>query len=223
MEQTEPEVFYGALARDTIGILGQHTALDNATLLDVGCGPEQFAREFAARGVRYVGLDVDAHTVQAHPLASAVVGVGERLPFADASFDVVMSSNVMEHVRQPGLVADEMLRVAKPGGVVLISYTAWLSPWGGHETSPWHYLGGTRAAQRYEQRTGQPPKNRFGSTMFAAYVGPGVRWSRRQRQAEVLECVPRYHPSWASWVVAVPGLRELASWNLLLVLRKTSA
>ena len=50
----------------------------------------------------------------------------------------------------------EMARVVRPGGLVYCSYTLWLSPWGGHETSPWHFLGGHRAARRYEQRHGHP-------------------------------------------------------------------
>ena len=35
-----------------------------------------------------------------------------------------------------------MVRVTKPGGLVFVSYTVWWGPWGGHETAPWHYLGG---------------------------------------------------------------------------------
>lgn len=147
--------------------------------------------------------------------------MGEHLPFADASVDIVMSSNVMEHVPQPGLVAQEMLRVVRPGGVVFISYTAWYSLWGGHETSPWHFLGGARAARWYERRHGHPPKNRFGTSMYAAFVGQGLAWARRQTGARVLFAGPRYHPDWATWVVHVPGVREVATWNLLIVLRRT--
>ncbi|HHT8842886.1 TPA: class I SAM-dependent methyltransferase, partial [Burkholderia cenocepacia] len=70
-----------------------------------------------------------------------VVGDALRLPLADGSVDVVFSSNMWEHVPHPEAVADELLRVTRPGGLLFLSYTNWLSPWGGHETSPWHWLG----------------------------------------------------------------------------------
>jgi len=47
-----------------------------------------------------------------------------------------------------------------------------------------------------------------------------LRWRDQQTAVDVLETLPRYHPSWARWVVRVPGLREVATWNLLLVMRK---
>src|SRR6266700_2024506 len=47
----------------------------------------------------------------------------------------------LEHVPDPMGLAEEMIRVTRPGGLVYLSYTNWYSPWGGHEMSPWHYLG----------------------------------------------------------------------------------
>ena len=219
-EQDDPERFYSDLARDTISLIEPHEPLAGRRLLDVGAGPLQFAREFGRVGADYVGLDVEAHSDAGAEASIAVVGRGEQLPFADASFDVVMSSNVMEHVPRPGVVGEEMIRVARPGGLVLISYTAWLSPWGGHETSPWHYLGGDHAARRYERLHGHPPKNRFGESMYAASVGQGLRWARGRTDAHLVLATPRYHPDWARGVLRVPGLREVVSWNLLLLMRR---
>ena len=85
---------------------------------------------------------------------------------------------------------------------------------GGHETAPWHYLGGHRAAARYQRKQGHPPKNRFGESLFAITVVGGLRWARQCREAELVEAVPRYHPRWAYGVLKVPGVREFATWNL---------
>lgn len=219
-EQTQPSAFYRALARDTIEVLSHHEPLTGRTVIDVGAGPAQFAEEFSAAGARYVGLDLDVHTLGQTPVAAGVVARGEALPLSDGSVDVVMSSNVMEHVPQPGVVGRELLRVVRPGGLVFISYTAWASPWGGHETSPWHYFGGDRAARIYERRKGHPPKNRYGQTMYPTRVADGLRWARSQPDAWLIEAAPRYHPDWATGVLAVPGLREVATWNLMMVLRR---
>ncbi len=113
-----------------------------------------------------------------------------------------------------------MVRVTRPGGTVYLSYTPWLSPWGGHETAPWHYLGGGYARRRYRRRTGREPKNRFGESLFAVSAGGAVRWARRCPDADLLAVFPRYHPWWATWVARVPLLREVASWNVVVVLRR---
>ncbi len=149
-----------------------------------------------------------------------IAGDGNRLPLGDGVADVVFSSNVLEHVPDPRRFLDEMVRVTRPGGVVYLSFTAWYSPWGGHETSPWHYLGGQRAARRYERRHGRRPGNRFGTTLFACHVGPSLRMARTHPGVDVVDALPRYYPDWLRWLVAVPGVREVATWNLLLVLRR---
>lgn len=219
-EQTEPHVFYGDLAADTVAEVNEHHVLDGATVVDVGCGPAEFAHAFRDAGAQYVGLDVDVHTVEAGERPYAITARGEHLPFADASADVVMSSNVMEHVPHPGVLGREMIRVARPGGLVFISYTAWWSPHGGHETAPWHYLGGELAARRYRRVHGREPKNRYGRSLYAAHVGEGMAWARHQPDVDVVALLPRYHPQWATGVLQVPGLRELLTWNLLIVLRR---
>ena len=117
-----------------------------------------------------------------------------------------------------------MLRITRRGGLVVLSWTPWLSPWGGHETAPWHYLGGRRAADRYAAKHGKRPKNDFGRSLFACSVGRMMRWLRAAEargEVQVVEVLPRYHPSWAKWVIRVPLLREVASWNAVLVVRKT--
>jgi SAM-dependent methyltransferase len=144
------------------------------------------------------------------------------LPFADASFDVCYSSNVLEHVPDPERMADEMVRVTRPGGLVFLSYNNWLAPNGGHETAPWHYLGGRRAADRYARKHGRRPKNEYGVSLFRTSVGQMLRWLEKQEDVDTVEVLPRYHPSWAKWVVRVPGVREIGTWNLALVLRRTA-
>ncbi|GGT59108.1 SAM-dependent methyltransferase [Actinomadura citrea] len=221
-EQSEPEYFYDLMARDTVAQLGGYADLAGATVVDVGTGSGFFARALTAAGARCTGIDHDLSELTAHAVdvPNTLVGSALALPFRTGSVDVCFSSNVLEHVPAPWRMADEMVRVTRPGGTVFLSFTNWLSPWGGHETSPWHYLGGDRAARRYERRNGFPPKNRFGLGLHPVSVASALRWARGNDQVTVLDALPRYHPRWAEAVVRVPGLREVATWNLVLVLRK---
>jgi SAM-dependent methyltransferase len=221
-EQREPDLFYGVLAQDSVAQLAEHVPLDGVTVLDVGGGPGYFADAFRGAGATYVGLEPDAGELVARgePAPGTLRASGEALPVRSAAVDVCYSSNVLEHVRHPWTMGAEMVRVTRPGGTVFLSFTPWWSPWGGHETAPWHYLGGARARRRYRRRTGQEPKNRFGESLFPVSVGAALRWARRCPDVELVTAFPRYHPWWARWVVAVPGLREIVSWNLVLVLRR---
>jgi hypothetical protein len=117
-------------------------------------------------------------------------------------------------------MADELVRVTRPGGLVFVSYTLWWGPWGGHETAPWHYLGGHFAARRYVRKNGHAPKNVFGTSLFPVTAAAGLRWARDAADVELVQALPRYHPRWAWWSLRVPVIRELTTWNLALVLRK---
>jgi 2-polyprenyl-6-hydroxyphenyl methylase/3-demethylubiquinone-9 3-methyltransferase len=93
--------------------------------LDVGCGGGLMAEEFARLGCQVTGIDPSApsiETARAHASQAGLaiayrVGVGEQLPFADASFDLVYCCDVLEHVGDLERVIAETARVLKPGGI----------------------------------------------------------------------------------------------------------
>jgi SAM-dependent methyltransferase len=228
-EQSEPGRFYGALAADTAALVADlwrathGEAPVGRTLLDVGGGPGYFATAFAAAGIRYFGVEPDPkemHTVgpaRAGAPGAFVRASGMALPFADDSVDICLSSNVAEHVSQPWQLGSEMLRVTRPGGLAVLSYTVWLGPFGGHEMGLAHYLGGERAAVRYARKHGHPAKNNYGSSLFAVSAADGLDWAAST--GALVAAFPRYHPRWAWWVTSVPLLREFLVSNLVLVLR----
>ncbi|MFB7720382.1 methyltransferase domain-containing protein [Nocardia sp. NPDC056100] len=231
-EQTDPGLFYGGIATDTADMVADFyrdltgRSLSGTVVLDVGGGPGYFADEFTRAGARYLPVEPDPSEMHAAGLrvAGAVRGSGMALPFRDDAVEVCVSSNVAEHVPRPWVMAREMLRVTKPGGLMVFSYTVWFGPFGGHETGPWHYLGGEYAARRYRRIQGREPKNRFGRSLFAVSARDGVRWANTAPgDIEILAVFPRYHPRWAWWVVRVPIVRELLTSNLVVVATKRAA
>ena len=221
-EQPEPRRFYTALADDSVAQLSSYVELDSCLMLDVGGGPGYFREAFERAGATYFALDADVGELSGLGEVSTrtVIGSGMRLPFRDGSLDVCYSSNVLEHVRDPWAMAEEMLRVTSSSGMVFLSYTAWFGPHGGHETAPWHYLGGMQARRRYRRKHGHEPKNRYGESLFPLTVAAGLRWARTQATADVVDLTPRYNPWWSRWLIHVPVLREVVTWNLVIVLRK---
>jgi SAM-dependent methyltransferase len=221
-EQSDPDGFYTLIADDSVFLVEQHTSLAGKTVADFGGGPGYYSEAFRRHGAStvLVDADIDEIRLQGRRTPGSVVGLAEQSPLADESVDIAFSSNLLEHVRDFDQVADEIVRVVRPGGVVALSYTIWWGPWGGHETSPWHYLGGHRAARRYERVNGRPPKNVYGTSMFAASTREGLRWIQGRPDLEVLEVRPRYLPPWSRWLLRVPVVRELLVWNLWIVARK---
>lgn len=221
-QHSDPDRFYDLIASDAASLLAGHLPLSGAFVLDVGGGAGYFTKAFRAAGATCFVAEPDIAELSwrgARP-TGAVIGDGYFLPFRSGTADLVVSSNVLEHVARPYEMIDELARVARPGGYVWVSFTNWYGPWGGHGTAPWHYLGGERAARHFEAKNGRPPKNLYGSTLFAVHVGPTLRYVRNHPMVDVVEALPRYLPSFLRGIVSVPGLREVATWNLELLLRR---
>jgi SAM-dependent methyltransferase len=221
-EQGSPAGYYAALARDTVAQLGQYADLHGRLVADIGGGPGFFVRELRRAGALSFCVDTDAGEMAAlgRPASGSIAGSALRLPLAAGTVDVCLSSNVLEHVGDWRTMLAEMVRVTRDDGIIFVAFTNWLSPWGGHETSPWHYLGGDRAAARYQRRHGRPPKNRYGDTLHAVSVAAALAWARSADGALLVDAVPRYLPGWTRPLLHVPVLREFGTWNLLLVLRR---
>jgi len=84
-------------------------------MLDVGCGEMPYLSLFRPHAREIVGMDTGEN-----PRAS-LVGAIESIPAPDASFDLVLCAQVLEHVDDPGRGIAELSRVTRPGGRVLLS------------------------------------------------------------------------------------------------------
>jgi SAM-dependent methyltransferase len=221
-ERDDPAPFYERLAATTADQLERtYGPVDGLRLLDLGCGPGFYAAVFRARGADVVAVDNDASEVE---LARQVVPDALRadandLPLPDRSVDAVVCSNLLEHTPRAEPVIAEIERVLRPGGWAYISWTNWYSPWGGHDMTPYQYLGPRLGPWLYERLNGPPRKNAYGRGLWAVHIGPTLRAIRRRKGLAVEAVAPRYWPRLAL-VCRVPVLRELLTWNCVVRVRK---
>ena len=194
----DPDRFYGALAADTAAMVtdlwraGHGDGPAGHTVLDVGGGPGYFASAFTDGGLglrrRRTGPVGDARRRARPPQRAGHLrprlrnGAAvrrrqrRRLPVVERR---------RARCRGPWRLGEEMLRVTRPGGLAMLSYTVWLGPFGGHEMGLTHYLGGARAADRYTRKHGHPTEERLRVVVVRGVRGrrpaPGrpapARWS----------------------------------------------
>lgn len=224
-EDSDPDLFSRVVADDTVSLVAglcEAGHVGGLRVVDIGGASGYVAEALRSAGARALTLEYDPENMNLgdHRFSGGVRGDGRALPFASGSVDLCYSSNVIEHVAGPARMLEEMVRVVRPGGKTIIAFTNWWSPWGGHETSPWHYLGGKRAARIYRRRYGREPKNCYGRNLFRLGIGDALTWARSNRATHLVTAFPRYYPWWCSPIVRIPGIREVATWNLVIVLEK---
>jgi SAM-dependent methyltransferase len=111
---------YFTIRRRLAMALGEFGREARGRMLDVGCGSKPY-REFFQGVDEYVGLDI---IESGHPDEKKCADVyydGTSIPFDDDSFDIVMSTEVLEHVFDPDRFLDEAARVLKPGGRLFLT------------------------------------------------------------------------------------------------------
>lgn len=108
--------------------------LDNTKVLDVACGTAENAVLVGTRA-DYYGIeisDVALNAAKKKYLGNNNIklekGDAEKLPYNNNYFDTVISTYALEHFTDPRKVIDEMVRVCKPGGKIIIIAPAWDNP-----------------------------------------------------------------------------------------------
>ncbi len=98
-------------------------------LLDAGCGDGLYLEAVGSRARRLFGTDISERMLETARATAARSGSEpelvqanlESLPFADGSFDVVLCTQVIEHLLAPGAGVDELARVLRPGGTLVLT------------------------------------------------------------------------------------------------------
>ncbi len=89
-------------------------------LLDFGCGDNRELEHYRTATRQVWGVDLQAHPDLGHSAWFRLFASDGQAPFPDASFDVISSAWVLEHVRSPERFLGEMGRLLKPGGVAVV-------------------------------------------------------------------------------------------------------
>jgi SAM-dependent methyltransferase len=108
----------------------EHLRSCSLDVLDLGAGagivPQMNFRGLARR---VCGVDPDPRVITNPHLDEGRIGVGERIPYPNGSFDLIFADNVLEHLAEPQLVFCEVQRLLRPGGIFLVK-----------TPNRWHYV-----------------------------------------------------------------------------------
>jgi 2-polyprenyl-3-methyl-5-hydroxy-6-metoxy-1,4-benzoquinol methylase len=223
LKHRDDAFFYALQAQDAIRWLEQSgVAIGQPTrALDLGCGHGVFGCELQKRGCRTTFADESCSLL---PEIANAQFLKVNLDQEDISrlgeFELVVCSNVLEHLAKPRLFIDSVHKLLTPGGHLYLSWTNWLSPWGGHEFSPFHYLGARHGHQVYDRLFKRKRLHTPFENLFPTYIGSTLEMIEKNPNLGIVRKSPRYYPE-LGFLLSLPGLREFLAWNCaILITRK---
>jgi 2-polyprenyl-3-methyl-5-hydroxy-6-metoxy-1,4-benzoquinol methylase len=191
-------------------------------VLDLGCGHGIFGAQLARRGCQPVfadAVDMLRPDLKNSPFKQIDIdrdGLGSL-----GEYNLVVCSNVFEHLSKPDQFLATIHKTLTPQGKLYLSWTNWLSPWGGHEFSPFHYLGTRRGYKLYDKIIGKRRNHTPYENLFPTYIGHVLKQIRQSPTLKIIRAAPRYYTE-AGFLLAIPLAREFLTWNCaLLIGRKT--
>jgi SAM-dependent methyltransferase len=222
LSHRDNEDFYQMQAADAIRWLkGKGVRLGpEVRALDLGCGHGIFGAELLKqgcdttfadeqnlllpeiRGARFLEFNIDREDLKK---------LGQ--------YDLVICSNVLEHLSKPMPFLESIQNLLSPRGQFYLSWTNWLSPWGGHEFSPFHYLGPKTGVRIFDSVVRKPRFHTPFVNLFPTTIGAVLRKIRNNPAVEIQSMAPRYYPELAL-IMRLPLIREFLTWNSALLLRR---
>jgi len=217
--------FYLMQAQDAVRWLEQVGVVltPGMTVLDLGCGHGIFGFEFHKRGCAVSLADVEDRLMpELKSCRFLHVDLDQDDYTALGQYDLVVCSNVFEHLRRPERFLAECSKLLKPNGRLYLSWTNWLSPFGGHDFAPLHYLGARRGQWLFDKLLKRHRNHTVFENLFPTYIGHVLKVLRQSPDLLVLRRAPRYYTEFA-FILAVPLLREFLAWNCALLIGKRGA
>jgi len=219
----DPE-FYLLQARDAIRwIEASGVALGSSTrALDLGCGHGVFGAELVKRGCQVTFADEQKYLlpeISTAPFRQINIDRDELATLG--TYDVVICSNVFEHLAKPDRFLESAHKTLSPSGKLYLSWTNWLSPWGGHDFAPFHYLGPRLGQLLFDRIVRRPRKHIAFVNLYPTYIGHVLKQIRRSNSLQVLRAAPRYYTEFP-FILSIPIVREFLAWNCALLLGRKS-
>jgi SAM-dependent methyltransferase len=190
------------------------------TALDVGCGHGVFGGLLRAAGCAVTFADEQNYLLPEHRSSPFLPINLDTEPVAGLGrYDLVVCSNVLEHLARPVEFLRSAEQLLTDHGHLYLSWTNWLSPWGGHEFSPWHYLGKELGPAIYDQLSKRPRFHHPGRNLFPTYIGDILARIDEETPLRVQAMAPRYYTELAP-LMTLPLIREFLAWNCALLLTR---
>lgn len=124
-----------------------------ASILEIGCSGGPLQQRLRATGYQAVsGIDISETAIalaQQRGIPNVSVMDGSQLAFADSSFDLVVASDVLEHIQDETRALQEWQRVLKPNGKLLVYVPAHPSLWSRHDVANHHFRRYTSGTLRH--------------------------------------------------------------------------
>ena len=131
---------------------------DKLKIIDIGCGDRPYLKLLKRWVKMYVGVDISDE--------ADVVAPAEHLPFPDASFDLALCFQVLEHAENPQKAVQEMKRIVKKGGFVLAStHGVWNHHPFPHDYYRWTHEGLKKLFEDFSEVKVKPNLNSYSSVI----------------------------------------------------------
>ena len=124
-----------------INLIRKYTNQDKPAIVNIGAATGYSSKLMESIG-KVISVEYDPesyHFIKDELQLNAVQGSILGLPFQDERFDVVCAFDVVEHVENDKKAIDEMIRVCKPGGIILVTVPAFQFLWSGHDIINHHF------------------------------------------------------------------------------------
>lgn len=227
----------------------KHSSFASKNVLDIGCGYGGKLSAYSKENPSFTcGVDIQMDVLRGargylRDATRTVVACADAaaLPFADSSFDVVLSDDGFDHFKEPHRVISEMTRVLKPGGLALVSFVPYYSRDCSHMSEyllvPWHHVFFSRTALRQaldliaarsekhlESETARRTPVEGVFNVFENYLSrltfAGLKRALRANRGITLVRMRRQSQDWARPLSYLWGVNELFVDCVYFVLRK---
>jgi len=225
LKHRDDPTFYSFQAQDAVAWIERCgvTLGPKTRALDLGCGHGIFGAALMKKGCPVTFADEDQGLlpeISSAPFRRINLDRDEVTTLGE--YDLVICSNVLEHLAKPKQFLDSVHKILSPGGKLYLSWTNWLSPWGGHEFSPFHYLGARRGHLIYDRLCKRKRKHTPYENLYPTYIGTVLAMIRQSPGLVTLRAAPRYYTEFA-FLVRLPVLREFLTWNCALLVGRKAA